>query len=117
MLVGLSAILFPYRRRAAYEASVSNIRFLGLPLMNWFGAGAIAAGAFGLWLWVAYPKLGLPRAGQHWTSQLFTSPLRGGLALVALCLIAGVIIYYVGKAWRRTQGIDLSLNYLEIPPE
>jgi amino acid transporter len=117
MLVGLSAIVFPYRRRAAYEASVSNIRFLGLPLMNWFGVGAIAAGAFGFWLWVAYPKLGLPRAGEHWTDQLFTSPLKGGLALVALCLIAGAVIYYAGKAWRRTQGIDLSLNYLEIPPE
>lgn len=117
MLVGLSAIVFPYRRRAAYQASVSNIRFLGLPLMNWFGAGAIAAAAFGFWLWVAYPNLGLPRAGQHWTDQLFTSPLKGGLALVALCLIAGAVIYYAGKAWRRTQGIDLSLNYLEIPPE
>ena len=32
-------------------------------------------------------------------------------------LILGAIIYYAGKAWRASQGIDLSLNYLEIPPE
>jgi hypothetical protein len=32
-------------------------------------------------------------------------------------LIAGAIIFYLGKAWRKSQGIDLSLNYLEIPPE
>src|SRR4029079_18095895 len=61
VLVGIGAILFPYRRRAAYEASVSNISFLGLPLLVSFGIGAIAAGLFGAWLWLPYPTLGLPR--------------------------------------------------------
>jgi hypothetical protein len=61
--------------------------------------------------------LGLPNAGKSIGDQLFTSPLNGGLALVATGLIAGAVIYYVGRAWRRTQGIDIALNYLEIPPE
>jgi basic amino acid/polyamine antiporter, APA family len=117
VLVGIGAILFPYRRRAAYEASVSNISFLGLPLLVYFGIGSIAAGLFGGWLWFAYPTLGLPRAGDSLAAQLFTSPFRGGLALVVADLIVGAIIYYAGKAWRASQGIDLSLNYLEIPPE
>jgi amino acid transporter len=117
IMVGISACLFPYRRKAAYEASVSNISLFGLPLMLYFGIGSIIAGLFGAWLWFAYPALGLPRAGQGIVSQLFTSPFRGGLALVAACLIVGAIIYYAGKAWRSSQGIDLSLNYLEIPPE
>jgi amino acid transporter len=117
VLVGVSAILFPYRRRAAYEASVSNISVLGLPLMVYFGIGSVIAGLFGAWLWFAYPSLGLPRAGENLVAQLFTSPFRGGLALVAADLILGAIIYYAGKAWRASQGIDLSLNYLEIPPE
>ena len=117
VLVGVSAILFPYRRRAAYEASVSNISLLGLPLMVYFGIGSVIAGLFGAWLWFAYPSLGLPRAGENLVAQLFTSPFRGGLALVAADLILGAIIYYAGKAWRASQGIDLSLNYLEIPPE
>jgi heme/copper-type cytochrome/quinol oxidase subunit 1 len=117
VLVGIGAILFPYRRRAAYEASVSNISFLGLPLLVYFGIGSILAGLFGAWLWLAYPTLGLPRAGDGLVAQLFTSPFRGGLALVAFDLILGAIIYYAGKAWRASQGIDLSLNYLEIPPE
>ena len=39
------------------------------------------------------------------------------IALIATCLILGAVIYYGGKAWRASQGIDLSLNYLEIPPE
>ena len=117
VLVGIGAILFPYRRKPAYEASVSNISFLGLPLLVYFGIGSILAGLFGAWLWFAYPTLGLPRAGDGIAAQLLTSPFRGGLALVVFDLILGAIIYYAGKAWRASQGIDLSLNYLEIPPE
>lgn len=117
IMIGISAIVFPYRRRSSYEPSVSNINFLGVPLLVYFGVGSIAAGIFGAWLWLKYPLLGLPNAGKSISKQLFTSPLNGGLALVATGLIAGAIIYFVGRAWRRTQGIDIALNYLEIPPE
>jgi amino acid transporter len=117
VLVGIGAILFPYKKKAAYEASVSNINFLGVPVMVFFGIGSIAAGLFGAWLWLEYPQLGLPGAGKSLADQLFTTPGSGGLALIATCLIAGAIIFYLGKAWRKSQGIDLSLNYLEIPPE
>jgi len=117
VLVGIGAILFPYKKKAAYEASVSNVSFLGVPLMVFFGIGSIAAGLFGAWLWLEYPQLGLPGAGKSLADQLFTTPGSGGLALIAACLIAGAIIFYLGKAWRKSQGIDLSLNYLEIPPE
>ena len=117
VLVGISAIVFPYRRRAAYEASVSNINLGGVPLMTLFGVGAVVAGVFGGWLWFAYPELGLPNGGKNFFDQLFTTPGSGGLALVACCLAAGAIIYYVASAYRKSQGIDLSLNYLEIPPE
>jgi basic amino acid/polyamine antiporter, APA family len=117
VLVGLSAIVFPYRRRAAYEASVSNINVGRVPLMTLFGIGSVAAGVFGGWLWFAYPKLGLPNAGNNFFDQLFTTPGSGGLSLVACCLAAGAIIYYAASRYRKSQGIDLSLNYLEIPPE
>jgi amino acid transporter len=117
ILVGIGAILFPYRKKAAYEASVSNISVLGVPLMAIFGVGSILAGLFGGWLWFAYAKLGLPNAGKSVADQLFTTPGNGGLSLIACCLIAGAVIYYVASAVRKSQGIDLSLNYLEIPPE
>ena len=117
VLVGIGAILFPYKKKAAYEASVSNVSLLGVPLMVFFGIGSIVAGLFGAWLWLEYPQLGLPGAGKSLADQLFTTPGSGGLALIAACLIAGAIIFYLGKAWRKSQGIDLSLNYLEIPPE
>ena len=37
----------PVPQKAAYEASVSNISLLGVPLMVIFGVGSIAAGIFG----------------------------------------------------------------------
>jgi basic amino acid/polyamine antiporter, APA family len=117
IMVGISAIVFPFKRKSAYEASVSNITLFGLPLLVYFGVGAIAAGIFGGWLWLKYPLLGLPNAGKSIAKQLFTSPLNGGLSLIACALIVGAVIYFVGRAWRRTQGIDIALNYIEIPPE
>ena len=104
ILVGIGAILFPYRKKAAYEASVSNISFLGLPLMGYFGVGSILAGLFGAWLWFAYPTLGLPNAGQGIADQLFTSPGNGGLSLIACCLIAGGLIYYVAQGRAQIAG-------------
>ncbi len=116
-MVGISAIVFPRRHRASYEASASNINLFGIPLMIYFGVGAMLAASFGAWLWLTHPSLGLPGAGESMADQLFTTPGDGGLSLVACCLAAGGIIYYAGKAWRKTQGIDIGLNYLEIPPE
>ena len=62
-------------KKAAYEASVSNISFLGVPLMVLFGIGSIVAGLFGAWLWFEYPQLGLPGAGKSLADQLFTTPV------------------------------------------
>ncbi len=115
MLVGIGAILFPYRKKAAYEASVSNIDFLGLPLMVLFGVGSILAGLFGAWLWFAYAKLGLPNAGKSVADQLFTTPGNGGLSLIACCLIVGGLIYFVSRAVREAQGIDLVAHLPRAP--
>ena len=65
VLVGIGAILFPYKKKAAYEASVSNVSLLGVPLMVFFGIGSIVAGLFGAWLWLEYPQLGLPGRRQE----------------------------------------------------
>jgi APA family basic amino acid/polyamine antiporter len=117
VIIGVSAIVFPRRNRAAYEASSANINVGGIPLMSIFGVGAILAASFGAYLWLTQAKLGLPNADKGIWKQLFNSPGNGGLALVATCIIIGALIYYAGKTWRRSQGIDISLNYLEIPPE
>jgi hypothetical protein len=85
--------------------------------MIYFGVGAMLAASFGAWLWLTHPELGLPGAGESFADQLFTTPGDGGLSLVACCLAGGAIIYFAGRAWRKTQGIDIGLNYLEIPPE
>src|SRR4029079_18686619 len=49
VLVGIGAILFPYKKKAAYEASVSNVSLLGVPLMVFFGIGSVARRPVGAW--------------------------------------------------------------------
>jgi len=117
ILVGIAAIVFPYRNREAYEASTANITVAGVPLLTLFGIGAIAVGVFCLWLFLAHADLGLKNGGTGFFDQLFTEPWNGGLALIASWLILGALVYYVAAAVRRSQGIDLSLNYRVIPPE
>jgi hypothetical protein len=51
-----------------------------------------------------YPTLGLP-------SVPFTA------AVLLIPMAVGVLIFYVSKAVRRRQGIDLGAVYQEIPPE
>lgn len=117
IMVGVCAVVFPFRRRASYEASVSRISVLGVPLVSIFGVGTVVVGFYGLWLFLAHTEFALPGAGKPILKQLFTGPSDGGLALCAILLILGAAIYFSGAAWRRSQGIDLSLNYREIPPE
>jgi basic amino acid/polyamine antiporter, APA family len=117
-MVGIGAILFPYRKRAIYEASAaSNMSLGGVPVMALFGAGSILVSVYASWVFLENPELGLPGAGESLWHQIWARPTDSGLSLAIWCLIAGAVVYYAGKYWRRTQGIDVSLNYLEIPPE
>jgi amino acid transporter len=116
-LVGLSAIVLPRRQRRLYDASSARISFLGIPLVELFGVGAIAVATFMAYCYFTQAPLGLPGAGEPIGSQLFTSPANGGLALLAVFIIGSLLFY--GAAWliRRSEGIDLTLAGMELPPE
>jgi APA family basic amino acid/polyamine antiporter len=117
VLVGLSALVFPYRQRGAYEASSARGSIAGVPVMSLFGVAAVLAGAFCLWLFLAHPEFGLEKAGESFGAQLFAAPWDSGLALIATTFILGALLYAVAREMRRRQGIDISLNYREMPPE
>ena len=54
-----------------------------------------------------YPALALSGdTGNRWYIPAFM----GGI------VVAGLLIYYVGRAVRRRQGIDVDLVYRELPP-
>jgi amino acid transporter len=116
-LVGLSAIVLPRRQQRLYDASSARISLLGVPLVELFGVGTIVVATFMAYCYFTQPPLGLPGAGGSVASQLFTSPANGGLAFLALFIIGSLIIYGIAWLIRRSEGIDLTLTGLELPPE
>ncbi len=104
-LVGLAGVLAPILRPELYRASTSQKSFLGIPLVQIAGAGAILTGAFVWWAYLHYDQLG---ANAN-LGKLFAWTL-GPAAL-------GFVLYFVVAAIRRSQGVDVELAYREIPPE
>jgi basic amino acid/polyamine antiporter, APA family len=103
-LIGFSAIAFPYRRRALYQASVSAKEVAGIPLSVIAGIGALLTTAFLYWALINYSFFGVKTEANlgYWL---------GGT-------VAFGLLWYLGARYvRRTQGIDIDRVYAEIPPE
>jgi amino acid transporter len=104
VLIGTSAISFPYRRRALYQASVSNREFAGIPVVVFAGIGAILTTVFLYWAFFHYPFFGLQAKQNiiYWV---------GG------AVVFGLLWYLGARVLRRQEGIDIDRVYAEIPPE
>ena len=103
-MLGFTAVVFPYRRPEMFRASVSQAKFLGVPVVSIAGLVAMISGGVFFYLYFHYPALGVAHAGDalEWM---------GGTVLAA-------ILFYIGaRVVRRRQGVDLGLVYSEIPPE
>jgi amino acid transporter len=104
MLVGLAAIVFPWRRPELYRASSTTATLAGIPMVTIAGAGAFLSGLI-LWvLYLAYPQLGL---ADKVTLVLYFVGV----------VVAAIAFYFLVRAVRSRQGVDLSRTYAEIPPE
>jgi amino acid transporter len=103
-MLGFTAVVFPYRRPEMFRASVSQAKFLGIPVVSIAGLVAMISGGVFFYLYFHYPQLGVAHASDalKWM---------GGTVLAA-------ILFYIGaRVVRRRQGVDLGLVYSEIPPE
>jgi amino acid transporter len=102
----IAGILLPFRQPALVAASPYGRRIAGVPLFTLVGALALLGflGAIFVLLWD--PSSGV---------SLAKDP--GKLELSLLVYVVGFAIYYVSKAVRRRQGIELELVYLKLPPE
>lgn len=104
MLVGLSALVFPWRRPEMYRASVTNRTFLGIPVVSIAGAGSVISGVILYYILMHYAAFGVAN--------------RERFVLVALGVIVfGAVYYAIVRAIRAKHGIDIARTYAEIPPE
>jgi amino acid transporter len=106
-IVSVAAFVFPNRRPDLYQASPANIRWLGIPVLKIVAPLSFLVMCFLTWETWHYLPLAVFVPEHRWYVPAFI----GGVAAF------GLVVYYVAKFVRRSQGIDLTLVYKELPPE
>jgi amino acid transporter len=99
-----AGMFFPYFRPQLYEKSpIANKKLFGLPIMTVACFLGFIAAQF--YFWTLYFD---PNAAGHDPTQVM---------IVAGVFVLGFVFYYVMKMVRRSQGIDVTLAFKEIPIE
>lgn len=106
LITALGGIVLPFRQKAMVENSPYGRRILGIPVLS-----LVAALSFVCFGTAVAAILWDPGSG----ASLSANP--GKLKLCLLIYAVAFIIYFISRAVRRSQGIDLSLTYRELPPE
>jgi basic amino acid/polyamine antiporter, APA family len=103
ILIGISAVLLPYRRPDAWRASATTRTFLGVPVVALSGAVLAVLLAAIFFIYLHYEGLGIDKA--HFFRDC------------AIILGASLLTFFVARAARKRQGVDVDKLAAEIPPE
>src|SRR5579875_878323 len=103
LTVSLTAIIFPFVRREAFENSPVAWRLAGVPVLSVIGVVSIA------FVGVGTARILVDHA---YTPNLASADV-GALIVIA----AGVLVFYAMRYYRRRQGTDIDQRYREIPIE
>jgi basic amino acid/polyamine antiporter, APA family len=106
-IVCVAAFTFPERRADLYQASPANMTWLGIPVLKIVAPISFLVMAFLVYDVLKYPALAIGTSSHWWYVPAFM----GGTAAF------GLLVYYVAKYVRRSQGVDVDLVYRELPPE
>lgn len=106
-IVCVAAFVFPDRRPDLYRASPANMTWFGIPVLKIVSPLSFAVMAFLVADCLAFPPLIIETTSHWWY-------VPGFMAAVAAF---GLAVYYISRAVRRRQGVNLDLVYRELPPE
>jgi amino acid transporter len=104
-VVGISGIIFPYRRKDIFEKSppIVTKRIAGVPLISIMGVIAVILSA-----WLVYAGFMPAYAGTiNPTYVAFTFSV----------YIVGFVIYAIASVYRKRTGLPLEMSFSEVPPE
>jgi len=107
VIVACAALAFPSRRPDLYQASPANLNWGSVPVLRIVAPLSILVMAFLVFAVLKYPALAIGVPAHWWYVPAFMG------ATAAF----GLLVYYVAKYARRSQGIDVDLVYSELPPE
>ncbi|HET9675903.1 MAG TPA: amino acid permease, partial [Solirubrobacterales bacterium] len=103
ILIGVAAVLLPYRRPEAWRSSATTRRFLGVPVVTLAGA-LVAIMLAGLsFVYLHYEGLNIDKG--HFFRD------------AAIILGAALLTFFVARTARLRQGVDVDKLAAEIPPE
>jgi amino acid transporter len=104
ILLSVAAVLLPYRRPDVWRASATTQRIFGVPVVALSGAVTIVLLVGLFFIYMHYPALGIEDKGHFFRD-------------CAVVLIAALVTFFVARAARRSQGVDVDKLAAEIPPE
>lgn len=107
VIVAAAAFTFPSRRKDLYDTSPSNVKLMGIPVLRIVSPLSALIMIFLTWMVLKYPALAIGSTKNAWWVPAFI----GGIVVV------GLLLYYIPKMIRRSQGINIDLVYQELPPE
>lgn len=102
-LIGISALLLPYRRPEAWRSSASTRRLAGIPVISLAGGllAILLTGVF--FVYMHYEGLGIDKP--HFIRD------------AAIVLGASLLTFFIARTARLRQGVDVDKLASEIPPE
>ena len=106
LVTACAGIALPFTQRAMVENSPYNRRVAGIPLLSLVGGLALVGfgGAIAILLW-----------DEGSGTSLSANP--GKLELAVLVYVVAFAVYFISRAIRRSQGIDIELAHTELPPD
>jgi amino acid transporter len=106
-IVAFAAFTFPKRRPDLYQASPANVNWFGIPVLKIVAPLSALVMAFLVYDVLEYPALAIQTHAHWWYVPGF----------MAAIVVVGLSIFYIAKAVRKSQGINIDLVYKELPPE
>jgi amino acid transporter len=104
IIVSIAAIVFPYKKKELYEKSaIAHWKVANIPLITLVGIASLLVSGYLEYTVLSYPALG---GAITWTS----------IGSVVGVFAFGLAVYFVYKAYRAKQGIELALVFGEVPP-
>lgn len=105
IILGIAGTIFPWRRKLLFESSppIVRKRFLGLPVVSWLGIlTTIISVSICYYLLIPFFAGDMP----------YTM-----VVMSAVLMILPLIIYFISKVNYAKKGIDIDIQFQEIPAD